>query len=267
MPDPNAAGTQTVPLSACVITYQEEDRIADCLRSLSFCDDVLVVDSGSTDRTRKIAEELGARVMVNAPFPGHLEQKQFAVDHARHDWILSLDADERVTPALRDRILQIQADGFPAPAYAVMRNNFYLGKFIRHGLFCPDLKLRLFDRRRARWGGLNPHDRVELQNGAKAVSLDEALEHHTYRTLKDHLRQIESFTRLDAIAKHKQGRRSTILHLLVRPPAMVIKGLILKAGFLEGWRGFVISGMAGYYSWLKFWRLRQLNRRPPEQEQ
>ncbi|MHC4512093.1 MAG: glycosyltransferase family 2 protein [Planctomycetota bacterium] len=257
---------EAVPLSACVITYQEEDRIGDCLRSLSFCDDILVVDSASTDRTREVAAELGARVMVNAPFPGHREQKQFAADHARHDWVLSLDADERVMPALRDRILKLQAEGFPATAYAVVRHNYYLGKFIRHGLFCPDLKIRLFDRRRAHWGGTNPHDRVELQNDAKAVRLDEVLEHHTYRTLKEHLQQIESFTRLDAIAKHKEGRRSTILHLLVRPPAMVIKGLILKGGFLDGWRGFVISGLAGYYSWLKCWRLRQLNKRSPEEK-
>ncbi len=262
--DRSAAGSKAVPLSACVITYQEEDRIADCLRSLSFCDDILVVDSGSTDRTRAIAERLDVRVIVNVPFPGHREQKQFAVDHARHDWVLSLDADELVTSGLRDRILQLQADGFPAPAYAVMRNNYYLGRFIRHGLFCPDRKIRLFDRRRARWGGRNPHDRVELQNDAKAVHVDEALEHHTYRTVKEHLRQIEFFARLDAIAKHKQGGRSTILHLLVRPPTTVIKDLVLKAGFLEGWRGFVISGLAGYYSWLKFWRLRKLNRRRPQ---
>ena len=256
----NAAPGEGVPLSACVITYQEEERIGECLRSLSFCDDILVVDSGSTDLTREIAEELGARVVVNSPFPGHREQKQFAVDRARHDWVLSLDADERVTPELRDRLLELRDESFPAAAYAVMRRNHYLGKFIRHGLFSPDRKIRLFDRRRAGWGGTNPHDRVELHNGAKAVWLDEALEHYTYRTIKEHLAQIDSFTRLDAAAKHAEGRRATVLDLLVRPPATMIRGLILKAGFLDGWRGFVITGLAGYYSWLKCWRLRRLGR-------
>ena len=104
---PEAEASPKVPLSACVIAYQEEEHIGDCLRSLSFCSDILVVDSGSNDRTCEIAQQLGARVIINKPFPGHSEQKQFAVEHAEHDWVLSMDADERVTPELRDRLLQL----------------------------------------------------------------------------------------------------------------------------------------------------------------
>jgi len=260
--DDSNTGSNAMPLSACVITYQEEDHIADCLRSLSFCEDVLVVDSGSTDRTQQIAADLGARVIVNVPFPGHREQKQFAVDHARHDWVLCLDADERVTADLRDKVLQLKADSFRGEsAYAVVRRNCYLGRFIRHGLFGPEFKVRLFDRRRAGWAGVNPHDRVELRNGAVAVRLKEGLDHYTHRTVREHLRQIDLFARLDAQAKHAAGRRATVLDLLLRPVIVVGKSLVLKGGFLEGWRGFVLGGLGGYYAWLKAWRLRQLNRR------
>jgi glycosyltransferase involved in cell wall biosynthesis len=261
-PEANTPGSgKGTPLSACVITYQEEDHIADCLRSLSFCDEILVVDSGSTDRTAEIATELGARVIVNTPFPGHREQKQFAVEHACHDWVLSLDADERVTADLRGRVLGLQREGFPGHAYAVMRRNCYLGRFIRRGMFGPEAKVRLFDRRHAHWAGMNPHDRIELQNGARVVRLGETLEHHTHTTVKEHLRQIDLFARLDAQAKHAGGRRATVLDLLFRPATVVGKSLFLQGGFLEGWRGFVIAGLGGYYSWLKCWRLRRLNRR------
>lgn len=251
------------PISACVITYQEEDHIADCLRSLSFCDEVLVVDSGSTDRTAKIAEEMGARVILNTPFPGHREQKQFAVDHASHDWVLSLDADERVTGQLREKVQHLSTDRFSggAGAYAVVRRNCYLGRFIRRGMFGPERKIRLFDRRRAHWSGTNPHDRVELRNGSVAVRLSEVLEHYTHTTVQEHLQQIDLFATLDAQAKHAAGRRATVLDLLVRPVTVMAKSLFLQGGFLEGWRGFVIGGLGGYYSWLKCWRLRQLNRR------
>lgn len=261
-PDTHTAARGT-PLSACVITYQEEDHIEDCLRSVSFCDEILVVDSGSTDHTRQIAVDLGARVIVNTPFPGHREQKQFAVDHARHDWVLSLDADERVTPELREKVLQLKAEAFcgGAGAYAVMRHNCYLGRFIRRGMFGPEPKVRLFDRRRARWAGLNPHDRVELRNGTVVVRLQETLEHYTHRTVKEHLRQIDLFATLDAQAKQATGRRATLLDLMLRPVTVVAKSLLVQGGFLEGWRGFVIGGLGGYYTWLKCWRLRALNRR------
>ena len=136
-------------ISACVITYQEEDRIADCLRSLSFCDDLLVVDSGSTDRTVNVAESGGARVITNAPFPGFVEQKQFVVDHARFDWVFVLDADERVSDGLRSRISTLAAEGLTGAAYEMPRRNQYLGKVVRRGRSWPDRKVRLFDRRQA----------------------------------------------------------------------------------------------------------------------
>jgi glycosyltransferase involved in cell wall biosynthesis len=248
------------PISGCVICYQEADRIADCIRSLAFCDEVVVVDSGSSDGTREIAAGLGARVLVNAPFPGHREQKQFAVEQARFDHVFCLDADERATPALQQRLTALRARGL-GPAYEMPRHNHYLGRVSRHGLFVPDRKVRLFDRRRARWGGRNPHDHVELGPGVACERLDAGIEHLSYRDFAHHVRTIDSFTRIAARALAAEGRRTNPFDLLVRPGAVFVKSLVLKLGFLDGWRGFVIAAMAAYTDWKKYWRLLWLPRR------
>lgn len=256
MPDMPAAPAGPIPLSGCVICYQEADRIGDCLRSLSFCDEIVVVDSGSTDGTPAIAAGLGARVIHHAPFPGHREQKQFAVEQARHDWVLCLDADERVTPELRARIAQLRTAGFPDAAYEMPRRNHYLGRVVRRGLFWPDRKLRLFDRRQAAWRGTNPHDRVEPLRPIRVAVLAEPIEHLSFRSLRHHLATIDSFTAIAARALHAEGRRASWFDLLVRPPAVFFKSLLVKRGFLDGWRGFVIAALAAYYDWLKYRRLR-----------
>jgi glycosyltransferase involved in cell wall biosynthesis len=247
-------------LSGCVICYQEADRIGDCLRSLAFCDEIVVVDSGSTDGTIERARAAGARVIVNSPFPGHRQQKQFAVEQARHDLVFCLDADERCTPELRQRL----GDVLKAPmadAYEMPRLNHYLGRISRHGLFVPDRKIRLFDRTKARWGGRNPHDRVELAPGARCERLAEGIEHLSYRDFRHHLRTADSFSRIAAEALRDEGRRANLFDLLVRPPAVFVKSLILKLGFLDGWRGFVIAAMAAWTDAKKYWRLWRL---PPK---
>jgi glycosyltransferase involved in cell wall biosynthesis len=252
--------SRRTPISACVIAFQEEDRIGDCVRSLQFCDEVLVVDSGSTDCTPAIAAELGAKVLVHAPFPGHRQQKQWAVEQARHDWVLCLDADERVTPVLRERLVGLAQAGLEGHAYEMPRRNHYLGRAIRRGLYWPDRKVRLFDRRHARWGGTNPHDRVEVDGGA-VVALAEPIEHLSYRDLRHHLRTIDSFTAIAARELKREGRRASWFDHLVRPPAVFVKSLVVKRGFLDGWRGLLIAALAAWYDWLKYWRLRKEWRR------
>jgi glycosyltransferase involved in cell wall biosynthesis len=246
------------PVSACIICFEEADRIADCVKSVDFCEQIVVVDSGSSDGTREIARALGAEVHVNAPFPGHREQKQRAVELARHDMVLCLDADERVTPELRACLLQLKARGLGAAAYSMPRRNHYLGRVVRHGLFWPDRKVRLFDRRFGRWGGTNPHDRVELAPGIEPRELGAPLEHLSFRDFGHHRRTLDSYTAIAARALFDAGRRCNVFDLLVRPPAVMLKSLLLKRGFLDGWRGFVIAGMAFHYDWLKYWRLRGL---------
>ena len=256
-----SSGADPHKLSGCVIAYMEEERLGDCLRSLDFCDEVVVVDSGSTDRTREIAEELGARVVVNAPFPGMSEQRQVSVDAARHDWVLCLDADERVMPDLRAELLAFRERGFEGAAYEIPRRNHYLGRILRFGLFTPDRKVRLFHRARAVCRGTNPHDRVELRGDGRLGRLSGGLEHLSYRSFRHHLDTIETYTRVAAETLRREGRRFRWIDLLVRPPAVVVKSLVLKLGVLDGWRGLLVGAMAGYYDWLKYWRLRQVWKR------
>ncbi|MEE8466960.1 MAG: glycosyltransferase family 2 protein, partial [Planctomycetota bacterium] len=167
-----SAKPDVVGLSACIITLDEEDRIQDCIASLDFCDEVLVVDSHSSDGTRALAESLGARV-IERDWPGHVAQKEFTVRQAQHDWVLCVDADERVSPALAEELVALKAAGFPARAgWRMPRCSRYLGRWIRHGTWYPDLQLRLFDRRRGYWGGEDPHDRVELDGSVGRLTGD-----------------------------------------------------------------------------------------------
>lgn len=251
-------------VSGCVIAYQEAEHITACVRSLQqCCDEVLVVDSGSSDATRSLAEAAGARVVVNAPFPGHRQQKQLAAELAAHDWVLSIDADERVTPELAAHIADLKARGLVAPAYEMPRRNHYLGKVVRGGIFVPDRKVRLFDRRCARWGGRNPHDKVLIDGDLPPRRLREPIEHFSYRDLRDHLLTIDKFTAIAARELRAEGRRFRWLDLLLRPPLVFVKSLVLKFGIIDGRRGVLIAAMAFYYDWLKYWRLRRAWRAAP----
>jgi len=250
-----------IGISACIISFQEEDRIGACLESLGFCDELLVLDSGSTDRTREVAAAAGARVEVQVPFLGHRDQKQRCVELARNDWVLCLDCDERVTESLALEIrnrLEREPEGIAG--FRVPRRNRYLGKWMRFGSFWPDRKLRLFDRRRARWGGTDPHDRVEVTGGGEVVDLASPIEHDSYRDFAEHRRTVENFAAIAARAMAEEGRRATRIDPWARGAAALCKAWFGKAGVLDGWRGVVAGWMSARYDYLKYRELRRRGR-------
>jgi len=249
------------PLSLCVITRDEEKNLARCLDSAAFADDVVVLDSGSTDRTVELARARGARVFVE-PFRGHVAQKNRAIELAKNAWVLCLDADEEVSPPLRaaiERALEVEGDGAPA-GYAVARKTAYAGRFIEHGGWWPEWRVRLFDRERARWAGEDPHDRVELE-GAPA-RLEGALHHYAYRDLVHHVEKVNRYTTTMATGLHARGFRFRAIDLLTHPPAHFLKMYVLRRGFLDGWRGLVLASIGAFYVFLKYAKLWELERAP-----
>lgn len=254
-------------LSACIIARDEEDRIEPCLASLAWCDEILVVDAHSTDRTREISAAHGARV-IERDWPGHVVQKEFAIRQAHHDWVLCVDADERVSADLRAEIETLREAGFPGHAgWRMPRLSSYLGRWIRHGSWYPNRQLRLFDRRRGRWTGRDPHDRVEIDS--PVGTLRGELLHHPYRDFADHLDTIERYTSIAAQRLREEGRRARWVDIALRPPWRFLRFYLLEAGFLEGWRGLVMAYLAAHYVRLRYLKLWLLERdseleTPPE---
>lgn len=249
---------QALPITACVITYNEEHNVQACLESLAFCAELLVIDSHSEDQTRQLAEACGARV-IERDWPGHIEQKNFAIDEAKQDWVLCIDADERVTPELRARIESLFSDPSQlARGYTVNRRNIYLGRWIRGGGFYPDRKLRLFRRGQGRWRGINPHDHVYLDPPGEVRDLRLDIEHYTYRGISDHLKTIDYFSTIAAREKLSRKKKSTALNLLFGAPWKFFKMLILQGGLRDGWRGWIVAALGAYYVFLRYAKLWEL---------
>ena len=251
-------------LAACIITHNEAERIGPCLEALSFCDEIVVVDSHSSDATGEIAARLGARV-IERDWPGYRSQKQFATDAATCDWVLSVDADERVTPALRAQIEALRASGFDgARGWTIPRLTEYFGKFLRHGNAWPDRQIRLYDRRAARWVGYEVHEKIAVDDTVGALSAP--LEHYAYRSLDDHLARLDRYASLMAAQMHAAGRRAGLAQVLVNPAWRLFRGLIIKRGVLDGWRGWLFHiAEAGYVrrKYLRLWALsRGVNSNP-----
>jgi glycosyltransferase involved in cell wall biosynthesis len=250
------------PISACVITYNEADRLPDCLASLAFCDEIVVVDSGSTDGTRELAQAAGARVLVR-PFDGFRSQKQFAVEQASHDWILSLDADERIGDALRTSIEAARDRGFDAVAgYRFARLSEYFGRFLRHGNAYPDRKLRLFDRRRGGWRGEREiHETATVDGPVETLRGD--LLHLPFRSFEHQLAKSRQYAQMMAEHAHARGKRATLAKLALGPAWRFWRGYVLRGGFLDGWPGLVYAYVTAYTARQKTIRLWLLQRGQP----
>jgi glycosyltransferase involved in cell wall biosynthesis len=240
-----------VRISAVIIAKDEAENVEECVRSVAFCDEVLVLDSGSTDGTPDLARRAGARV-VSTDWPGYVAQKNRAAGMAEHDWVLSIDADERVDDRLRAAIEALRAAGEPAAAaFEATRHTFTLGRWIDHGGWYPEWRTRLFDRRRCRWGGIDPHDRVETE-GPVARLAEGEIRHYTYRSISAHLAQIDRFTTIAAREKVARGRTASLLPMLFRPPWRFLRMYVLRRGFLDGRAGFVLAVLAAYYVFAKY---------------
>jgi len=238
-------------ISAVIISFNEEDKIADAIRSVDFADEVLVVDSESTDRTREISEELGARVVVK-PWSGFAKQKQFATDAAQFDRILSLDADERISPALRDEILKVASSDNADDGYRIPRLATYMGREIRHSGWYPDWQLRFFDRRRGHWKDVAIHESVEMEPGASVAHLKGHIEHLTVNSSAEHLEMIRTrYAPMSARAMNEAGRTGSLFKAYSMPPVTFLQTYLLKAGFLDGAAGLRIAYYAAYNVFLK----------------
>jgi glycosyltransferase involved in cell wall biosynthesis len=232
------------PITGTIITFNEEDRIAEAIASLACCDEVIVVDSGSTDRTCEIALARGARV-ISRTWEGYSKQKNFAAWSASNDWILSLDADERVSVELSAEIVQWKRTNPDAEAVSMPRRVFYLGQWIGHSGWYPDRKIRLYDRRRAQWEGDFVHESMKVDG--RVDLFDSDLLHFPYRNFQDHLSRIDRYTQLASEAARKKGKRSNPIKLVFGPLAAFLSSFVAHAGFLDGWRGLLIAWMGARY--------------------
>ena len=245
-------------LAACIITHNEAARIGACIEALRFCDEIIVVDSHSTDDTREIAARLGARV-IERDWPGYRSQKQFATDAATCEWVLSIDADELVTVELRTEIESLRANRFAgARGFSVPRLTEYFGQFLRHGNAWPDRQIRLFDRHAARWAGFEVHEKIVVDGEVRALSAP--LEHYAYRDLDDHLARLDRYASLMAAQMHASGRRGGLAQTLFNPAWRMFRGLIIKLGVLDGWRGWMFHIVEAGYVRRKYLRLWVLSR-------
>jgi len=244
------------PISACVIVFNEERKIRRCLESLTWCQEIVVLDSFSTDHTVEICREYTDRVFQHV-WLGYVGQRNKIRQLATHDWILNIDSDEEVSPGLQEEILDAFASGpGEVRGFDFPRQVYYLGRWICHGEWYPDVKLRLFHKGYGRSEGEEPHDKVVV-NGP-VVRLRNPLWHYTYDDLRDHMDTLDRFSTISARQKFVQDPRFHWTDFLFRPPLRFFKGYVVKRGFLDGWHGFAIAVISSFGAFMKYAKLWEL---------
>ena len=248
-----------VQLSVAIITFNEEKNIERCLKSVqSIANEIVVIDSFSTDNTEAICTSYGVRFIKHV-FEGHVEQKNFAVSQCSNTWVLSLDADEALSEDLTHSIKYVlqnpNVDG-----YTFNRATHFCGQHIRHCGWYPDPSLRLWNKAKGKWAGNNPHDKYYLNEGAVRKHLTGDLLHYSYYSIEEHIAQINKFSTISARSKYNKSKKSTILHITIFPTWRFFRDYFIKLGFLDGYYGFVICANSAHEVFLKYAKLRDLNR-------
>lgn len=249
----------TPRISAVIICKNEEHNIRACLESVKWCDEIVVVDSGSTDRTVEIAKEFTSKVLFHE-WPGYVAQKNYALAQATGEWVISLDADERCTPELEKKIREILADPHAADGYKVRRHVYYLGRWINHCGWYPDWKLRVARRATCSWTGVDPHDKLVTQGTTKKLDAD--IEHYTYRDLSHQLQIIDKFSDVVRDEWLKAGKKPSLFLLMVHPWIKFLEVYLWKRGILDGRAGLIISMASAFYVFAKHAKLWEASRRP-----
>jgi hypothetical protein len=247
-------------ISATIITLNEELNIARAIESLRCADEIVIVDSGSGDKTREIALRLGARVFENT-WPGYARQKNYAAESAENDWILCIDADEAISEELEANILALKKKGPRFDGYAFPRMAQYLGRWIRHSGWYPDRKVRLYDRRRASWKGDYVHESVSVEGSVG--QLEGNLLHFTCQSLSHHLRTLDRYTTLAACELRARQTKIPVRRLALDPAWTFVRTYFIQRGFLDGTEGLAIASMAALYTFLKYAKARYPDADPP----
>lgn len=244
-----------VKISAVIITFNEEKNISRCIESLNdVADEVVVVDSYSKDRTVEISESLGVRV-VRHHFTGHIEQKNFALELAIYNHVISLDADEALSIELIKEIVRIK-NNWAADGYRFNRLNNFCGRWIKHGLWYPDRKIRLWDRTRGQWGGRNPHDQVIMQPGSLVKYIEGDLLHYTVDQIDEYIDQVNKFSSIQAAQLTAERFNPNFFHFFLKPVFKFFTGYIIRLGFLDGWRGYLIARGQALGVYLRYAKIR-----------
>jgi len=247
-----------ISLSVVIITYNEERNIGRCLKSVStVADEIVVVDSFSSDRTEEICNSFGVRFIQNN-FMGYVEQKNYANSLAEYPYILSLDADEALSDTLIKSISNVKAR-WDHDGYSMNRMTNYCGKWIKHGAWYPDRKIRLFDKKKAKWDGQLVHENLVLNDSSNVSFLRGDILHYSFYSISEHVIRSNYYSKLSAEQLFSKGKKAGCFKLIVKPCARFLSHYILRLGFLDGYYGFVISRITAYSTLLKYAKLRQLN--------
>jgi len=246
----------TVKISVTIITFNEEKNIERCIKSvIPVADEILIVDSFSNDKTKEMALQYPVRFIQNK-FTGHIEQKNYALEQAKYNYVLSLDADEALSDELQKSILTVK-NNWQHDAYRFNRLTNYCGRWIRHSGWYPDTKIRLVDKHKAKWGGTNPHDKLELISKGSIQHLKGDLLHYSINSVDQHIEIIQKFSTVAAEARFLKGEKSNLLKIIFHPFWKFISIYLLKSGFLDGYHGFLIAKISTFSTFLRYVKLKQ----------